>query len=391
MGGSAEEVARMRGDRIDGTYTGTVQRILAQGALQVKFMAISGSDDVWEAEQLAGKTLGVMYRLREDEIFFLLKPGFYGSRAKSSDQVREVVLLDEDQVRDMAQGKKHFSRRQALSMVMGVYDPLGLVSPALLHGKLLLRRLYGPQIVGGWDTDLPLDEKQRWAKWFQTLLSPVEATFPRSTRPKQAVGSPRLAGFGDASLTALCVVLYVIWTDERGQHHSRVLTGKCRVAPLTGTTVPRGELQAIVVLHRLIATVIDAFPYRFQSVSTFTDSLCSIGALNKPCSSLRPFFANRVLEVLRIREQLANFTDDLSPLSHVPGEINPADIGNSRTSEHRGSWPPVDMASRAQVLGAMISRTGRSLNDRTKICWTFPMKNAAYYLETSRRDKISIH
>ena len=35
------------------------------------------------------------------------------------------------------------------------------------------------------------------------------------------------------------------------------------MAPLSGTTVPRGELQALVVLHRLILTVVEAFPYRF--------------------------------------------------------------------------------------------------------------------------------
>ena len=31
-----------------------------------------------------------------------------------------------------------FTRRQALSMVMALYDPLGLVGPALVTGKLLL-------------------------------------------------------------------------------------------------------------------------------------------------------------------------------------------------------------------------------------------------------------
>ena len=68
LGGSQEDAERMRGQRVDGEYTGTVPKILAYGAMQVKFMEISGSDDVWEAEQLAGKTLGVMYRLQSDEI-----------------------------------------------------------------------------------------------------------------------------------------------------------------------------------------------------------------------------------------------------------------------------------------------------------------------------------
>ena len=210
---------------------------------------------------------------------------------------------------------------------MGVYDPLGLVSPALLHGKLLLRQLYGPEACGGWDANLPEAERRRWSNWFRSLLDPVEAVFPRSTKPRNAVGSPRLVGFGDASLIALCVCLYVVWTDSEGRHHPRILAGKCRVSPLLGTTIPRGELQAIVVLHRLIATVLEAFPFRFKSISTYTDSLCSLGAMGKNSTSLRPYLANRVLEILRLREQIALQTDDLATVSHIPGDQNPADQG----------------------------------------------------------------
>ena len=187
-------------------------------------------------------------------------------KRKVPTKAREVLLLDAEQVEAIRNGALKFTRRQALSMVMGTYDPLGLISPALFHGKLLLRRLYGPQLNAGWDSALPREERERWASWFQDLLTPSEATFPRSTKPKDAIGGPRLAGFGDASLSAICVVVYVVWSDRRGDNHSRVLTGKCRVAPLSGTTVPRGELQAMVVLHRLILTVVEAFPYRFQSI-----------------------------------------------------------------------------------------------------------------------------
>ena len=49
---------------------------------------------MWEEAQLAGKTLGVLYRLQKDEIYFVVKPGFYEGKAKSSDQAREVLLLD---------------------------------------------------------------------------------------------------------------------------------------------------------------------------------------------------------------------------------------------------------------------------------------------------------
>ena len=85
-----EDVERMRGSKVDGDYSGTVPRILAKGAMRVKFMVVSGSQDAWEADQLAGKTLGVSYRLAADKIFFQLKPGFYTAKA--------FTLLDAAQV-----------------------------------------------------------------------------------------------------------------------------------------------------------------------------------------------------------------------------------------------------------------------------------------------------
>ena len=48
MGGSQDDVDRMRGKREDTGYTGTVPQILAKGAMRVKFMAVSGSTDEWE-------------------------------------------------------------------------------------------------------------------------------------------------------------------------------------------------------------------------------------------------------------------------------------------------------------------------------------------------------
>ena len=83
----------------------------------------------------------------------------------------------------------------------------------------------------------------------------------------------------------------------------------------------------LVVLHRLVVTVAEAFPYRFGSISMYTDSLCSLGALHKPSSAMRPYFGNRMLEILRMRQALESYTDDLAPVAHIPGEENPADLG----------------------------------------------------------------
>ena len=296
LGGSPEDVARMRGERTDAGYTGTVARILSKGAMSIKFMAVTGSDDSHEKEQLGGKCLGVGYRVTEDQLHFRLDPCFYEYKAKSADQAREVTRLSSREVAALQAGTLKFTRRQALSMVMALYDPLGLVGPTLVTGKLLLCRLYSPSHVTSWDQDLPATEKQKWASWFTTLLSSQEATFPRTTRPKHAAGGPRLVGFCDSSEVAVCASLYVVWSTGSAGATVRLLMGKCRVAPLLGMTVPRGEMQSLTILTRLMVVAAEAFPARFLSISSYTDSMCSIGALSKTSTTLKPYFGNRVSE-----------------------------------------------------------------------------------------------
>ena len=141
------------------------------------------------------------------------------------------------------------------------------------------------------------------------------------------MGGPRLVGFCDSSEVAVCASLYVVWKTEDGGATVRLLMAKCRVAPLLGMTVPRGEMQSLTILTRLMVVAAEAFPARFASVSAYTDSMCSIGALSKTSTALKPYFGNRVSEIQHLRSQLAELTDDLAPVHHIPGSINPADVG----------------------------------------------------------------
>merc|ERR1712082_299870 len=50
-----------------------------------------------------------------------------------------------------------------LSLLMSQFDPVGLISPILVRGKILLRRLYVVDTDLGWDDALPWEEQQLWA------------------------------------------------------------------------------------------------------------------------------------------------------------------------------------------------------------------------------------
>ena len=108
LGGSQEEVQRMRGERVDGKYT--VAQILAKAGMSVKFMAVTGSNDQYEKDQLASKNLGISYDIKADEILFELKPCYYSGKPQCLDVEKEVVLLSMEDVDNLTGGKRHFTR-----------------------------------------------------------------------------------------------------------------------------------------------------------------------------------------------------------------------------------------------------------------------------------------
>ena len=107
--------------------------------MQVKFMAVSGSPDKWEAEQLAGKTLGVLYRLKRTRSTSFYDRDTTGASRRAL--TKSAKLCCSTRSKWMTSSVRDGERSpdgKPLSMVMGVYDPLGLISPALTRGKLLL-------------------------------------------------------------------------------------------------------------------------------------------------------------------------------------------------------------------------------------------------------------
>ena len=59
------------------------------------------------------------------------------------------------------------SRRGILGKIAKIYDPLGLVSPTTLQGKMLYREACDGKYA--WDAPLPEALAQRWSKWERSL------------------------------------------------------------------------------------------------------------------------------------------------------------------------------------------------------------------------------
>ena len=168
--------------------------------------------DLDREELPSEKALGVFWRVETDTLGF------------------QVTCLE-----------KAASRRGVLSVVSSVYDPLGMVAPFILSGKIIVQELC--RLILGWDDQIPVEILTRWQRWLSSLLHLDSFSIPRCYLPQSfgALSSAQLH-FADASNDGYGCVSYLRLKNQAGQIHCSFVFGKARVAPLKQLGACSGSL-----------------------------------------------------------------------------------------------------------------------------------------------------
>lgn len=155
----------------------------------------------------------------------------------------------------------------------GIYDVFGLGAPVIVSGKIKLQNLW--RLKFDWDDCLSeCEELQReWIQWLDEIRKLKEMNFERCLTPESAVGSPDLVIFCDSSKKAFGAVGYCRYKIEDGSATTRFIMAKSRVAPLKTLSLPRLELQSVLVGSRLYETIKIESRLKFKNVYILTDSL----------------------------------------------------------------------------------------------------------------------
>ena len=142
------------------------------------------------------------------------------------------------------------TKRGILAKVAGVYDPLGLVSPTTLIGKLQYRDACDAKLA--WDAKLPDEMARRLKKWEEGL--PTAATTNRSLAVHhEEIEDIQHHSFGDASGKGVGAAVYAVVTQPSGVSQGLV-AAKARLAK-QGLTIPRLELVSGHMAINLITDV----------------------------------------------------------------------------------------------------------------------------------------
>ena len=231
------------------------------------------------------------------------------------------------------------TKRICLGVTSSFLDFLGIACPFTVRFKLLVQELFENKDVKlSWDDEIPEHYLAPWIDLIREAVISDSVCFPRSTRPSTAMGRPYVVTFGDGAFPAFSAALYLRWEVEcthpeglacNGDFISTLLCAKAKVTPRAGYTIPRSELSGCVLQTRLALTAVRALQseerMRPEGVALLSDSRCSISALEKSTTALKPFFHNRVGEILDNMAAMKKYCK-VEDFHHVGGDLNPADL-----------------------------------------------------------------
>ena len=258
--------------------------------LEIPSMDLDLSDDV------SSRTLGCLWNVKEDTIFF------------------NINITDPSP-----------TRRNLLSNIHKVFDPLSIVAPIMIPIKRLIQSHC--QINLGWDDNIP--ELDVWEKWLEMVPELRNFSIPRCYKPigfGNAV-NVQIHAFADASQTAYASNVFLRLTNDKGEISVRFVAGKARVCPLSpaNQSIPRLELTASAQCAKLVATVVNELDMEIHQRFYWSDSEAVLACLARTDRRFQTFWANQ----LGIIHQLS----DVKDWRHVPSELNAADPGS------RGIFP----------------------------------------------------
>ncbi|XP_070143305.1 uncharacterized protein [Drosophila kikkawai] len=221
-----------------------------------------------------------------------------------------------------------FTKRTILSSIARLFDPLGLIAPVIISGKLILKEVTmakktqdnGARTALDWDDEVPKALAERWQAFRDGLLGIDCLSIQRWIHYSPgSIVSAQLHAFCDGSSTSYAATTYLRLEHGNGACYVSLLAAKSKVTPTKPLTIPRTELSGAVLAVKLVKWLTSARWLNDLPIQTFywTDATILLHWLHGDVNRWKTFVANRVAFIL----------DHSSPSQwrHVGTSENPAD------------------------------------------------------------------
>ncbi|XP_062557240.1 uncharacterized protein LOC134222113 [Armigeres subalbatus] len=223
-----------------------------------------------------------------------------------------------DDVQSLIDSGNRPTKRQMLRFLMSFFDPLGLLSVVLVHGRILLQDVWraGTQ----WDETVGDDIWERWRRWIDAMKTINQVQISRCYFKQAARASYKeleLHVFVDASELAYSAVAYFRIVNKDGSSACSLVAAKAKVAPLKPLSIPRLELQAAVLGARLMQFIIESHTVAVAKRYLWSDSSTVLAWIRTDHRRYKQYVACRIGELLTLTNP--------EEWKWIPTKINPAD------------------------------------------------------------------
>ncbi|RXN35876.1 gag-pol fusion poly [Labeo rohita] len=243
------------------------------------------------------KALGLGYSTEEDMLYVMTSVNF----SKRKKKMRLGQNLLQEQVR--AQTPNPLTRRELLSQVSGVYDPVGLVTPTKQKGAILVRKAFqeakkrGVPVSETWDAALSDELREEAIRLFEEYVQLGQIKFTRAITPPNSNDEAWAITFSDGSENAYGAVLYLRWHSNQGSI-IRLVESKAKLTPLDQKgDVIKAEVCGAVFASRLRRYFEQHSRIRVEKWYHLVDSQTVLGAIQRESYGYKTFFANRIGEI----------------------------------------------------------------------------------------------
>ena len=212
--------------------------------------------------------------------------------------------------------KANFTKRNLLSKVAGVYDPLGLATPVTSRFKLDLHNVVKMGV--DWDQQLPDSDLDTWVRNLGDIQELANIRFRRSViHPLAESTKVDLIVSCDASQDIAVAVVHARMKLKTGGYSCQLIGARSKL--VSELTVPKAELRGAVLATHLAHCVKNSFGDQVQSTIYLSDSSITLYWLSQDERPLGVMVRNCVIEVRRFTAPDQWF--------HVPTDLNIADLG----------------------------------------------------------------
>jgi len=313
-GGADSDEARE--EQIDQT-----EAVLGSGGFSMKFVARSGHPPP-EGSSADGRTVGCL-GLTWDTEHDMLSPSIASMNLRK--KIRGQKAAPDRDVTSLEGLRSAFkddliTRAGVLSRTAEFFDPVGWWEPLRLQMKLSFQELNALD----WKDPVPQSMHETWVEHFIRLEASRGLTIPRCVVPSDAPPDwkIRLICLADAGEGAGGAAVYGGVERPDGTYSCNLLFAKSR---LMRHTVPRNELEAIVLMADIALVVQQSLGDRVGDVLFYTDSRVAQCWVLNTRKRLRMFVHNRVQAARHGIRRVVDSEETL-PLYHIDGTENLADM-----------------------------------------------------------------